>query len=336
MAAANLFAVHTGLQHMTVTQMVRTLPEFREASNIIVFDMPTDGLNMVNSLWADVIIIKPPIGRYRIGSGSACRRTVLALEKTIASFEKVRLFVSDIEWPLNNALYGLFRARKMPVCNYPDGIGSLLYYPPTFKRQLRSLAKKLIGLLGGLPHYLYPGDIMGLNAADAVYSLLPAALPPDINPRIVGIPLFQPQAVNVIPDSCLFLGQDYDRLFPPEEHARLCREAAAFAASLGYTRKLYKGHHFAKAPTEKEAFLSRGFEILADTRPVEELFMTSQLSCVISYNSSALVHLKLMFGDKVRCISTFSDWTFKHTIMGRGQAETIYRVFDLSGVERYN
>lgn len=335
----NIFVIHTPLQHLIVSQMVMGVPEFKSVPNILVLDMPSDNLDIDRSLWSEVLPLKPPVGRYFIGDGGACRRARNKIKSLIDNNGWSRLFVSDIEWPLNNALYGLrhrYEDSRVEICNFPDGLGSLLVRYPRFKRRLRSLAKKLIGLLGGLPYSFYRGDIMGLAACDAVYSLLPSALPAALNSRINEIPLFKPRSANIIPDSCLFLGQTYEYHFPPEEHLRLCQEAADFAQKLGYKTNFYKPHHFAKSETEKNIFLERDFELFEDPRPAEAVFMERQLSCVVSYNSSALVHLKMMFGEKVRCISCFNTWCNKYTITGETSLKSVIGLFDMCGVEIYD
>ncbi len=335
----NIFVIHTPLQHLIVSQMVMGVPEFEGAPNILVLDMPSDNLDIDRSLWAEILPLKPPVGRYFIGDGSNCRRTRERIKSLIKAKGRSRLFVSDIEWPLNNALYGLrlqYEDSQVGICNFPDGLGSLLVRYPRFKRRLRSLAKKIIGLMGGLPYYFYRGDIMGLSACDAIYSLLPTALPAALNPRIRGIPLFKARAVNPIPDSCLFLGQTYEYQFSPGEHLLLCQEAADFAQKLGYRNNFYKPHHFSKKDTEKKIFLERGFALFDNPHPVEAVFLDRQMSCVISYNSSALVHLKLMFGDRVRCISCFNTWCNKYTITGETSLKTITELFARCGVEIYD
>ncbi len=336
---SNIFTVHTPLQHLIVNHMVEEMGQFRDSSNFLVLDMPAEKISPNRKNWRDILYLNPPVGRYFIGNGKNCRRAIKFIEQLVSPFKNTALFVSDIEWPLNNAIYGM--AKRYPgeniiVSNFPDGLGSLVVRHPRLKRKLRSLAKFIIGLLGGLPYHFYKGDIMGLEACDRVYTLLPEVLPAGLNPNLIPIPPFNIAAEKTLPDTCIFLGQSYEYIFPAKEHVRFCTKAADYVKSLGYAKNFYKPHHFSKTDTEKQIFADRGFELFDDPRPIEEYFFTVQIACVASYNSSALVHLKLMFGDQVRCISCLSDWSSKHTIAGKTSIETIRNLFRVCGVEIYD
>ena len=334
----NIFIIHSPLQHLLVSHMVSEMTEFRERDNYLVLDMPSDQITLKKEIWTDIVYLDPPVGRYFIGSGANCRRSIRYIEELKSPFENAALFVSDIEWPLNNAVYGLkqkHRDKNILICNFPDGAGSLMVRYPRFKRKIRSLIKFLIGMAGGLPYTFYSGDIMGLEACDRVYSLMPKLLPDDINSNMIEIPKFRIEEENFLPDSCLFLGQTYEYHFPPEEHREFCTKTADYIKSLGYRHNYYKPHFFAKTETEKNIFLERGFELIEDSRPVEEIFLSRQMSCIASYNSSALVHLKLMFGDKIRSISCFNNWSNKYTITGKTSFESARRLFEACGVEMF-
>ncbi|MCK4632167.1 MAG: hypothetical protein KAT79_02790 [candidate division Zixibacteria bacterium] len=333
---ASLFVIHTPFQRLIVHHMVRSMPEFCESDNYLVLDMDTAGLKIENELWKKVIPLKPPVGRYRLGWGGDCRRACRIVTDILKEYESGSLFITDVLWPLGNALYGLMRKqtdRCYLLCNFPDGFGNLFLKYPSLKRKIRNLIKVCVGMAGGLPYYILRGDIAGIEDSDKVYSLLPSAMPDTIEAEIVGIPKLQISESNVVPQSALFLGQPYDYVMSDEDYHDLATRAADYAAGLGYENLFYKSHHFAKSDIEKDIFANRGFEILDDRRPIEEVFLARQMSCVLSYNSSALVNLKILMGDQIRCISTFNALATSYTVEGKEAYDETLRVFQLCDIE---
>lgn len=285
------------------------------------------------------MFLEPPVGSTVIGSGRKCRRAIKSIRSIYQNYQQTRFFVSDIDWPLNNALFGLKKiqpAGQVMMCLFPDGLGSLLVAKPNIKRKLKNFVKSVIGKLGGSPYYTHRGDIMGFAVSDRIYSLMPKAISNKTKANVITIPVIEPSIPNMNCNSCIFLGQSYDLCMPPKAHKSLCHDAAEYAKSLGYQYLYYKPHHFSTKDIEKNIFQENGFTLINDKRPIEEFFLTNQMSCVVSYNSSALVHLKMMFAEKVRCIACFGGTVIKYTNVKTGTIKELKRVFELCGVELFD
>lgn len=336
---ANVFVIHTPFQRMIVQHMLKTIPTLAECDNYLVLDMDIEGLTIERDLFKDIVFLNPPIGRYKIGSGKNCRRSRKAVWEICRSYGRAGLFFTDIIWPINNALFGWImkqKKRKVIYCNFPDGFGNLLLKYPTTKRRIRNLIKVGGSLFGALPYFDFSCDLAGLEKADQIYSMLPSAMPEGLSGEIIEIPKMIPTEENPVPDSMLFLGQPYDYLMTPENYADLAAKTRDYLLEQGCQKYFYKSHHFAKSDIEKNIFLEAGFELIDERRPIEELFLERQFSGVASYNSSGLVSLKILFGDRVRCISCFNDLAMSYTVEGKSDFDEVLRIFNLVGVERHN
>jgi len=332
----NVFIIHTPFQHLIVNHMLTTLPEFRNSDNYLVLDMNPDSINVVRSNWKRVIALNPPVGSSVIGSGKSCRRALKEIDSIINEYPKVSLFVSDIDWPLNNAVYGFINKthdRNIKICNYPDGIGSLLVQKPDTKRKLRNVVKSFIGLLGGSPYYIYGCDIMGIEISDIIYSLMPAVITGKTDKKIVNIPKLSLEKSDMNQNGCIFIGQYFKNIMSDEKYRNMCVKAAEYTLNLGYSDLFYKPHHFANSQIESEVFLGYGFNLVSDYRPIEEIFQTQQMKCTVSYISSALLHLKMMFGEDVRCISILGVTALKDLYVKAKMIDDMQDLFKICGVE---
>jgi hypothetical protein len=272
------------------------------------------------------------------GMGRAARRALAQIEAVVEAYDAVRVVVSDIQWPLNNALYArLVRRRGAEAAaldNFPDGIGNLQIVYPNRWQWVKDRAKQLLGKLGGVPYAAYAGDWMGLEASDRIYSLLPTALP-TLAARIAQIPLIGREHDREGTAAVLFVGQCYEQFVPAATYRAIVSSAAEFTAALGYPVRLYKPHPLERGGVASGIFEQHGFTIIDDPRPVEEIFLAQHFDCLVSYNSSALAHVKLFFGDAVRCIAVHSWDVIRHTNVEPGANEKMNTVFDLCGVEQY-
>ena len=330
-----VFVIHTPFQRLIVHHMVRSMPEFSATDNFLVLDMKRDGLKIESDLFKEIIELTPPVGRYRLGSGRDCRAACRRIFDILNQYDSGSLFISDLLWPLCNALYGLAKKRgngKYRLCNFPDGAANLTVKYPQGRRKMRNIIKAGVGMLGGFPYYTIRGEIAGIEDSDRVYSLLPKALP-RIDNEIIAIPRMETTSSSAEPDSALFLGQPYDYVMSDSAFGDLCDRAARCVIDLGYKNLYYKSHHFAKTEIEKNIFIKHGFKVIEDRRPIEEIFLTHQMSCVLSYTSSALVNLKLLVGDDVRCVATFYKTAAGTTIEGMQAYDETMNLFKLCNVE---
>lgn len=330
---ANLFVVHSRFQVVVVQHMLQVLPELGARDSYLVLDMDGTDLPVMSRLWRGILQLQPPVGGRVLRKGVGCRRALREIDGIVAGYDRVDLLVSDIQWPLNNALYGRYARRgRATLTGFPDGIGSLqIVYPSTWQRA-KDMAKAALGRFGGVPFVVFRGDVMGLELCTRIYSFLPEAIPA-LAPRLVRIPRLPTVGHRVTHNALLFVGQNYESFVPRARYLDIAASAARFAKSLGYPRLLYKPHPLENKSAASGVFRDYGFEIVTDARTVEEMFIDQQVACVVSYNSSALVHLKLLFGSAVRCVAVHNWDVLRHTNVEPRAREKMEAVLTLCGVE---
>jgi hypothetical protein len=335
---ANVFVAHSRFQVLIAGHMVRSMPEFAGIDNYLVLDMPPRaGARSGGASWKDIVFLRLPAEGGILGRVGHRRRSLETVGAILSRYRVARLFLPDIHRPLNNALFGMARRRKggmIELCHFPDGLVNLIPVYPDILQSMKSVARVLVGAVGGPPYYYYRGDLMGLSLSDRIYSLMPAKEGPG-GQSVVEIPKIRPRLLNRNPHGCLFLGQDFDRILSRKAFRDLCGGAARFTIDLGYPDVAYKPHPRETSGIGEEVFRRHGFEILRNPQPVEEIFFMRQTACVASFDSESLAHLKLLFGDDVRCVACFTSETPRQREV---EGRTGLRLLDLlllCGVEPY-
>ena len=335
-ARLNLFLAHSPFQYFVASHMVNNMPEFRKGNNYLVVDPVWSDVRIDKAGWSEVIICDPPVGGSVVGAGVRLRSVVGRVMELLDPPCPASLFLANVQWPLNNVLRAALGRRtlavRIEVCNYPEGIGSLRLVYPDWRQQFRDLMKSALVLMSGVRYQPLNEDLMGLDKSTRIYSLLPQLLPAELQSKTVTIPPFPMSQGEVDRYTCIFLGQN-DRLLRPRLRSPLAVAAAAYCRSLPYDRFLFKSHHYGESDVQREAFIGTGFEMLTDTRAVEQVLMTNTAACVVSFNSSALVHLKMMYGDRIRCIACFVDKFGQMARQKSGQTKAIRALFEKAGVE---
>jgi len=335
----SVFVAHSPFQRFIAEHMVAAMPEFAGHRTMLVLDMPaSDPGGHTTARWASVMVVEPPLGGSILGAGRRMRSVISQITSHLSSDERAALFLSNVQWPLNNWLAREISrppmARRVTWCNFPEGIGSLRIVHPDLRQRARDPLKSLVAAVGGSRYYPVRGDLMGLERCTRIYSLLPDLLPAHLAGKVVAIPGFPIDSRATAFDTCIFLGQ-HDRFVPDRQRRLLADRAAQHCAGLGYTRRLFKSHHYGESAVQREAFAARGFEMMADARPIEQVMLERAVACVVSFNSSALVHLKMMFGPAIRCMSLFADEIGRYGRTRRADSESVLAILEQSGVEMH-
>lgn len=335
---ANIFVVHTPFQVLIVKHMVNTMHEFKDVVNILFVDMYLDEFPESNH-WTAVVKIEP-VGGTILGSRHRCYSALKTFHTIFEKYNNINLFLSDIEWPLNNALYGNYVLRESNInyYNFPDGIANLYMIYPDIKQKLKNYFKALLGLLGGFPYSYISGDKIGLLKAHRVYSLFPDLIINECKPeQIVEIPILKPENRSQWNSNiCVFLGQPIHLFIPYDEYRKLANDAADFVARLGYKQLYYKPHPRENNNIVLNCFLEKGFELFDNNKTIEELILTNSLECecLISYTSSALIHIKLFF-PYLRCIAFQPKLMLKYINTTKQSKDMLFVLLGMCGVEIY-
>jgi|GEM_PF-1389503 len=332
----NLFVAHSPFQAYVADHMTARMPEFERSINVLMVDSPTLPMDAGGGRWGSAIRLDPAVGPSVRGAKPRLQDALRSVSNFVVDASVARLFVANVQWPLNNVLFGrwprMVGSAEQQRCNYPEGIGSLRLVYPNWGQKMRDLLKSMSGLLGGVYYYPLRGDLMGLEASDRIYSLMPGLVPSALQEKVVAIPLFETGTVSVKSDTLLFLGQ-FDKAVPTNARKALARHAAEVCRELGYGHYLYKQHHYRESAEQRDVFLGQGFELLDDPRPVEQLLADRPVACVASFVSSALVHLKMMFGDSIRCLACYPEEFGRYGRMNQGQEQELIAIFRRCGVE---
>jgi hypothetical protein len=326
---ANIFAVHDRLQFLIAGHMIRSMTEFEGADNHVLLNMRADNIRLGGETWKEAVCLDPLV-KGRGLFGGRLKTPLRAVAGILDRYPSSGVFLSGLGGPLDAALASMARRRRgrgVELCGFPGGA-----HAPS--------RRDLVGALKGAARSLFeekaPGPPWGVSAGpmdwERLYSFTPAGAIGGEN--LVEIPKVRPLLVNTNERGCLFLGHDLGRAVPPGVLRRLSAGAARFTVNLGYRDLCYRPCP-REGPDAAEVFAAHGFEITHDARPVEEVFFTRQVACVVSWGSPALASLKLMFGDRVRCISCFSSETARYAGADGRRGRRVQDLFSSCGVELY-
>ena len=333
----NLFLIHTAFQKFISELIIREIPEFAQAENILLVEMEDAGIDpSAPGPWTAVHQLEP-IGSSTLGKDrhAAAERNLKRIHGLLSPDEQVRILISDIAWPMNNRVFFDRRLRRQVEFNFIiDGIGSYNGSRFTPKLFLRNLAKFALGRLARAVRYTpYLGQVMGEEhpRVKRVYGFAIEHLASPEEKR-ANIP-FTPRSGGIIDqETCLFLDQPYWEVLSDTQWRAIQEQTKSFLLSLGCETYYYKRHRLSR-PEDEQFYAEAGFTVIEDGRCIEELFHELGTSVVVSYNSSALFNIKIFYGDQTRCISYCSDGLTRLTMADSAGIERIKTLFTSVGVE---
>lgn len=302
----NVYFAHTPL-HIYLIEKIIKLNKINRNYLFLEFEN-TKQLNINEELFESIIRLDDLyIGdniRFQNGN-KIINEILLKLDKFTAGFESVNIFMSDIKWLLNNNIYHRIIKKdrdKYKFINFPDGFSTMTITKTTLKDKIKFFLKSIYGHTFGTKYYYYNSDLLGLSLADEIYSLEPKLLNVKTNVRNIELR----DNVKVNQRKGIFLSQAITNLLPKESYIEFIQNVAIYLNNLGLDKIYYKPHHFEqnKYFKEIESILEQhNITIIINSRCAEELISDENIGLVVSFNSSALFNLKLMFGDDIKCIS---------------------------------
>lgn len=215
------------------------------------------------------------------------------------------LYISDIQWPLNNRLY--FDKKINTHFEFNMIIdGTLAYYDPhkNMRGYIRDIIKYIAGKIGlGLHYTPYTGSIMGWerDSTGIIYGL-DLKLSPIPLKKQINIEECISQTGKLNKNKCIFLDQPYHNSMTTLEVKTLTNDTLSFIEKESLENIHYKAHHFSKEEL-KNTFNFKKSNILETTECIERIILEHSFGTIISYNSTALFTLKTIYKDKIRCIS---------------------------------
>ena len=301
MGAASLFVVHTPFQRFAAQHMLRAMPElFAGYKRAILISSQPGRLGADRALWDDLMIAPHElIDTYtpaRMRNAWEWARTAL---DGLEGYERIDIHVSNVDILLANAFLAMCRSDRshLRLCVYPEGLGTLIRPRMRPGKRLKNLAKSAWGRVAGAPYMDYGNDFAGAESASVIYSFVPG-LPAAYAAKVIQIPVPQAGLAEVKP-GWLVLG-DSNAFMPSNVSAGVVQGLIDYVASRQCGALLYKPHHHGTG-RDRSQFLAAGYTIVDDPRPVEEVFLENPVSNVIAVISSALLHLKVFYGDRINC-----------------------------------
>lgn len=283
----NIFLCHTPYQLFLSSIIAEK--EFHDKENIAIIEgeFKTDR----KSYFSKTISLQK-IGGSVKGSRKKIER-MHALIKELTQEGESRLFISDISWPSCNRIFFSRELSKHKIFFISDGIGSYLDIKKRRSQVIKDYIKELGGALGITSKYKnFLSHHMGYDHIRSSGLFIP-------NPQIIknrkikkyDVKLPTITSSTLQPKSILFLDQPF-WIIIGEEWEELFRETIEYLKSQTPEHTIFFKMHHRSREKERNALIEEGFTELDPRFCIEELSSKTAYSKVISFKSSALLHLK--------------------------------------------
>jgi len=295
-----LFVAQTPFQLFVVHELAAH-PNYAGREKVLLTDVKVPGCGLDGSIWDELVQLEPPqAARGPLKRFQNAHRAVRALLAGRYKRESA-LIAANLEHPLSNASYAhLRRFPGFQLHVYPEGLANLVPTRWTPKRVINQAGKWVLTRLVGAPFTVVGADLTGSRFAERIYTYAPELIPAPFRGRAVA--LSHTAQLPPVEPGVLVLGQDLDRFLPNERAERELVSLLMFARERAAGRRLYKPHHH-EAPWGRKLARSLGFEIIESPCPVELWLRSQPVSHLVSFGSSALVHVRMMYGDRVEALA---------------------------------
>jgi hypothetical protein len=332
-----IFIAHTPFHVFMSEMIVRGTPKELSAENTILLELDRNYRHVDRRLWSRIEYLElaggGTLGRQRY---AVIERNMTLVRELVGNERRTCVLMSDIAWPMNNRVF--FDRHVRHVAQYglfSDGVGT--YTSPRVTRSLflRGVVKQLNGLLGcGARYHNYWGTQLGLDRAEVCCVYGPNAGLIRCEPqkrREVFLEAFL-ESARFDSQKCLFLDQPYWRHMNDFSWNAIRNNSLRFIASLGLREYYYKNHPFGR-PEDALYYETRGFTVIDSDKCAEQVAPDSGCGVIVSYCSSALFHLKCMYGDRLRCIALFPRSVSMANGFNDDNTDEIIELFRQVGVE---
>lgn len=241
--------------------------------------------------------------------------------------EKCLIFLSDINWPLNNWVFNKYKKNKFFL--FEEGLGNYLSLKRGFQDILRGTAKQILYLLNYGPYFKnYLGEQMGgdQKRINGNYFYKPN-LSFSSGKKIQIKTKSQENSLFRLPDdSVVFLEQPYIKNFGVEKYKEILKKI-----KIKFKGKSYyiKRHHF---EDEIINYSELGFNQIQYDGPIENTSLGDNVT-LVSFNSSALFNMKLIYGNEIKCVSIHLFETLKFNKKNTKDINKIEELFNNIGIK---
>lgn len=297
---ANLFFIHTPFHQFIVEKIINQYKQNSNEINIIFYEFERP---QVFNQYPDAHKLMFVGGRVPgIDNRKNAEINVKLIKSIINNYTDNKIYISDIAWPMNNILF-FDKSIKCEFNIFMDGIGNYLGQKINARLFVRNIAKWLLGFFGlGVRYFPYFGDVVGHSQKriKLIYGFKSEYLHMAKNKACDIIIKNSQKEIFKNQKKGIFLDQPFIKGF--NRWNALRQDTLKILNELDVDHWHYKQHHFG-ALQDKIYFLMLGFEDVNSTECIEKLFESEWFDTVVSYNSTALFNLKVIFGDRIRCIA---------------------------------
>ena len=310
MKKINFFVVSSPWHYYIANYMVMTLDEFSESENVL-YIVRTD-INVIDKAdnWLSIIYANKDLySSNLLFAKSLVKKELATLETLFCDYDSVIMFLPTLyKW--NNILYNHFLKddKKYHYFNFPDGNDSFYFKKVNRKTLYGRWLKCLISKFCGIEYFwhdCFRYDYVGISLAERVYSYIPENLKYHIDCEIKRIPLVKNRKeINVNNDRiCIFLGQVIEFGMKNDTKHKITECFKYIQAREENIKIFYKPHPREKVELVKEYLDKYGFEIMRDKEAIESVIRNVSVKTIYSFYSSALINLKIMFGENIECVA---------------------------------
>jgi hypothetical protein len=331
----NIFVLHTPFQLYTAQLVVEQNFGNQNAHNILLYEGVAAAEVVHADLWDEIHIVS-----YAQGVGGFARQVVesnfLLVNGLVEEAQgAVRIFISDIAWPLNNRIFfSKSVLNRVAFHMVSDGIATYTCPELSLVQQLKNAGKFVLGHLGVTARYsAYGASMLGIDhpRVSGLYSFRAELLRDLYSCNVTEIRL-DPIAGERDLSCGLFLDQPYRGFMSSGAWKSIRTETRHFLSQSGFSRLYYKAHPMCDA-TYREDLQDLNMEVIESKLPAELMFRSLNAGTVISYTSGALFNLKSLAGDRVRAIAYRPEVFLAVDGSGGRSRRSLIDVFRDSGVE---
>lgn len=217
------------------------------------------------------------------------------LQKQISNSRSNQIFLSDIAWPLCNRIFFSKHFNKCTFNLYSDGVAAYLDKKSTIKQFLKDTIKLLLSNIYITSKYRpFTGHALGYDHSKVSSFFIPN--PSSVNytvnnSRDIYLPHPSPAQGNSLQKNILFLDQPFWLIIKDNWSEKIEQTIDHLKSNYPDHKLFFKKHHRSRNE-ESLMFLKHGFIELEHDYCIEELISERTYHVIVSFYSSALLHLR--------------------------------------------
>lgn len=325
--------VHLFIVNNTLTYMIAKKISSELTDDCMIISM-SSLLKPEIEAWKKVFIFESKWGRKisnKISMIWESKKKYDLIKEVLQKYSNVHVYLPNIHSPFTNKIF--FNLPNELHVNLQYNIlveGSLNYAGHYIGKNYfyKSLIKIILGYMMGFSYKLFQGefDASDQNKIDIIYAPLKEGL--CTNKKIVEIDLSPKKDIKREKNNILIVGQYLSSQLSTTNQNILEEYFLEFINNKLVDAEIiyYKAHPMSD---EKDDFIQKlsdeRIKIVKTSLSLEEWLENEDVKMVISIASTALMTIKIMYGDKIECISFGMDFLNKNTSVDYASLMILYK-----------